>query len=110
MIKNENTTLIEPETLGAIAAKLSDQAYIEDNEEVDMLVLGSRSRYSSSLLLVSILTSSYKQENGMMVALNTKYSTYVPIDLSVCQSIGNYDYSVDVDITSNFQMTVKSGY
>lgn len=44
MIKNENTTLIEPDTLGAIAAKLSDQAYIEDNEEVDMLVLGIRSR------------------------------------------------------------------
>jgi hypothetical protein len=45
MAKDENITLMEPHTLGAIAAKLSDQAYIEDNEEVDMIVLGStRSR------------------------------------------------------------------
>ena len=42
MIKDENSTLIDPLTLGAIAAKLSDHAYI-DEEEVDMVVLGCRS-------------------------------------------------------------------
>lgn len=42
MIKDENSILIKPLILGAIAAKLSDQAYI-DEEEVDIVVLGCRS-------------------------------------------------------------------